>query len=118
MAHSPDKAKVVVITGSTGALGAALVSEFSTQGWRVVAGTYQSSGPPVSESVWTMPLDVRSEEQIEKAFQQAVQRWGSLDVLVNNAGITADASLCEMDHAQFQDVLAVNLKGAFLCARA
>ena len=118
MPHSPDKPKVVVITGSAGALGTALVSEFSAQRWHVMAGTHKSSGLPVHESVWTMPLDVRSEEQIEKAFDQVVQRWGSLDVLVNNAGITSDASLWEMDETRFQDVVDVNLKGAFFCARA
>ena len=118
MPHSADKPKVVVITGSAGALGTALVSEFSAQGWRVVAGTHKSSGSLAHKSVWTMPLDVRSEKQIEETFAQVVQHWGSLDVLVNNAGLTFDASLWEMDEAQFQDVLDVNLKGPFLCARA
>src|ERR1044072_2950672 len=105
MPHSPDKPEVGGITGRTGALGTALVSEFSAQGWQVVAGTHQSSGPPVRESVWTMPLDVRSEEQIENAFAQVAQRWGALDVLINNAGITSDASLWEMDDARFQEVV-------------
>ena len=68
MSHSADKPKVVVITGSAGALGTALVSEFSAQGWCVVAGTHKSSGSLAHKSVWTMPLDVRSEKQIEETF--------------------------------------------------
>jgi len=119
MTAAADKPRVVVITGAAGALGSALVSEFSVQGWRVAAGVRNQVSPlPQDNSIWTVPLDVTRSNQIDETFANVVQRWGSVDVLINNAGASADSTLADMSDAEFQDVLNVNLKGAFLCCRS
>jgi len=107
---------VVLITGASGGLGKALVAEFAEQGWRVVAA---SRKPPDSEGnqVWPVALDVTSRQQAESVVEQITKRWQRIDVLINNAGAIADAPVWEMDDQQFEKVLAVNLKGPFICSQ-
>ncbi len=138
--------RVVLITGAAGGLGQALVAEFAAQGWRVVAAAHRrpaaSSGtpsvpgasspsPPASQrekkttdgswgenSVWPVQLDVTSAHRIAEVIAQTLQRWQRLDALVNNAGCVSDQALWQMKTEDWDSVLAVNLKGAFLCAQA
>ncbi|HTN47845.1 MAG TPA: 3-oxoacyl-ACP reductase FabG [Burkholderiaceae bacterium] len=63
-------------------------------------------------------VDVTQRDQIDTMVAAVRQRHGTIDVLVNNAGITLDARLQKMDDAQFDRVIEVNLKGTFNCARA
>lgn len=78
--------------------------------------------PPAVEketsAVWAGVLDVTSCEQCDAAVAGAVRRWGRLDVLVNNAGVTEDGLLAGMRDEAWDRVLDVHLKGAFLCCRA
>jgi 3-oxoacyl-[acyl-carrier protein] reductase len=62
--------------------------------------------------------DVASTESVDRAFGEALEAMGRVDVLVNNAGITRDGLLLRMTDAQWDDVLGVNLTGAFRCSRA
>lgn len=61
--------------------------------------------------------DVSNEDDVRRLFEQAAQEFGSVDILVANAGIQQDAKLTEMTLDQWNHVLAVNLTGQFLCAR-
>jgi NAD(P)-dependent dehydrogenase (short-subunit alcohol dehydrogenase family) len=63
-------------------------------------------------------VDVSSEDQIEAALSAFVADWGAPDVLINNAGIFPRAAAVEIDRALWDKVIAVNLGGTFLCARA
>jgi 3-oxoacyl-[acyl-carrier protein] reductase len=63
-------------------------------------------------------VDVTDRAQIDTMVAEVKRRWGRIDVLVNNAGITKDARLVRMTEAQFDQVIAVNLKGVFECAQA
>lgn len=110
--------RVVLVTGAAGGLGQGLVSEFAAQGWRVAAGFHRAMAHPATETIWPLPLDVTDRAHISAAVEQILARWGRLDALVNNAGVTADGLLMQMDAADFSRVLEVNLKGAFLCAQA
>jgi 3-oxoacyl-[acyl-carrier protein] reductase len=111
--------KVVWMTGAAGGLGRALISEFAALGWRVAATTHR---PCVeisnSESIWTFVMPVEDHELILAGAARIVQRWGPIDVLINNAGVTADGLLARTDEIDWDTVLSVNLKGAFLCAQA
>ena len=91
----------VLITGGEGALARALVDEFKRCGSEVHA-----PGRRV--------LDVRDEAQVEAFFS----RLPRLDVLVANAGLTADGAVTGLEESAFHDVLNTNLRGTFLCARA
>lgn len=66
----------------------------------------------------TLQADVRSPEGCQKLVEDTVAALGRIDVLVNNAGITADTLMLRMTEADFDNVLATNLKGAFFCTKA
>jgi len=115
---SPDSnARVALITGAAGGLGRALVREFAAQGWRVVAACREEL---VEATPFIRPvrLDVTKAENVEQVFEAVLSCFGRLDVLVNNAGIARDALVAQMSPDAWQQVLDVNLKGAFLCAQA
>ena len=66
----------------------------------------------------TLQADVRRPENCQKLVEDTVAALGRIDVLVNNAGITADTLMLRMTEADFDNVLATNLKGAFFCTKA
>lgn len=109
---------MALITGAAGGLGRALVSEFAAQGWQVTAAHHRTPADAGSEVVWPVELDVTDRDQVESVVSQTTARFGRLDVLVNNAGVTADSLVSQMMEEDWDRVLSVNLKGAFLCSRA
>lgn len=118
MTTTPTSARVVLVTGAGGGLGQGLVSEFAAQGWRVAAASHRPTAQPETDAVWPLKLEVTNRAQVSAIVEQILARWGRLDALINNAGVTADRLLLQMDAADFARVLDVNLKGAFLCAQA
>ena len=113
MAESP----VVIVTGAGGGLGHALVTEFRQQRWRVAAG-YRTEIPDTNDRErLPLQMDVVTRESVQTAVAKVLDRWQRVDVLVNNAGVADDAALPQMDEEAWERVLAVNLKGAFLCAQ-
>lgn len=109
---------VVLITGAAGGLGRGLVEAFATAGWRVAAGFRRTACPRNDDTVWPVSLEVTAPERASQVIEEIVARWGRVDALVNNAGLTADASVLQMSDEAWQRVLDVNLKGAMACARA
>ena len=109
---------VVIVTGAGGGLGNALVVEFAAKGWRVVGGFHGTPPPGENEQIFNAALDVTSAVAITAAVDEVLSRWGRIDVLVNNAGLTDDQASWQMDETAWQRVLDVNLKGAFLCSQA
>ena len=95
-------ASVVVNYRSHAEEGAAVVAEIEKQGGRAVA----------------LRADVSHEEDVERLFASAIERLGSIDILINNAGLQRDAAVHEMTLEQWRTVIDVNLTGQFLCARA
>ena len=120
MNPNPDVSapRVALITGAAGGLGRALVHEFAAQGWRVAAAFHRATTQTETDSIWPLPLDVTDRARVAAAVREILARWGRLDALINNAGVTADQLLPQLDDAAWEKVLAVNLKGAFLCAQA
>lgn len=111
--------RVVLVTGAAGGLGQGLVAELAGQGWRVIAASRKAATAGAeNERVWPLALDVTDRNQAHAAVEQVLQRWQRIDVLINNAGAVCDNSLWEMSEAQFEKILSVNLKGAFICAQA
>jgi hypothetical protein len=109
---------VVLITGAAGGLGQGLVEAFAAAGWRVAAGYHRTPCPRSDDVVWPVSLDVAAPERASEVVEGILARWGRLDALVNNAGVTADASVIRMSDEAWERVLEVNLKGAMACARA
>jgi len=65
----------------------------------------------------TCKADVSKEDQVQAMFKRAIEEFGTVDILINNAGLQKDSSIDQMTLAQWQQVLDVNLTGQFLCAR-
>lgn len=118
--HPPisKDSKVVLITGSAGGLGSALLKAFEAAGCHVIAGYHRRPLEIASDRVWAVPMDVTSPEAVREGVARSLERWGRLDVLINNAGIARDGLVPTLGVEAWDEVLDVNLKGAFLCCRA
>lgn len=120
------KDKVVVVTGGNRGIGLAITNRFVSEGARVaVIGTRPESVDPVVEKLTSEGADVKGyalnvadREAVENTFKQIEGDFGGIDVLVNNAGITRDTLLMRMKEEDWDDVLDINLKGAFNCLKA
>jgi 3-oxoacyl-[acyl-carrier protein] reductase len=118
--------KVAIITGSGRGLGKEAAFLFAEEGAKVVVGdiNYESAeevaaaiGEKGGEAM-AVKLDVTDSASIQAMVDVVMERFGSIDVLVNNAGITADAQLVKMNQDQWDRVIAVNLKGVYNCTKA
>jgi len=115
---------IAVVTGGGGGIGRAAAVALSRAGWSVaVAGRTAKS---LEETVSKMPgdgipvtWDVSNQEQVEKLFDTVTEKYGRVDLLFNNAGIAAKAvPVDELEVDDWLNVVAINLTGSFLCARA
>jgi 3-oxoacyl-[acyl-carrier protein] reductase len=118
------KDKVAIITGAASGIGLATARRYLDEGARVAIADIgaervrQACEQLGSDVVVGHVVDVTDRAQIDTMVAEVKRRWGRIDVLVNNAGITKDARLVRMTEAQFDQVIAVNLKGVFECAQA
>jgi len=106
--------KVVLITGGSRGIGLACAQRFLAQGDRV-AVTYNSSPPP--EGLFAVKCDVTDPESVDAAFKAVEAEFGSVEVLVSNAGITKDGLLLRMSEADFSSVVDANLTAAYRVAK-
>lgn len=116
--------KTVVITGASRGIGEAATREFAEKGANVVllardADRIAAIATEIGETALAIPCDVTSFEAVKSAIDRMLSQFGSIDVLVNNAGvITPMAPLAEADVDQWGLAVDVNLKGVFHSARA
>jgi 3-oxoacyl-[acyl-carrier protein] reductase len=115
---SDESRRVAVVTGAAGGLGMGIVAELARQGWTVAAGWHRREPSRTEGDVVAVPLDVTDVGSVQRAIDGVLERWGRIDLLVNNAGIMSDALLARMEDPMWDQVLDVNLDGAFRCARA
>ena len=118
--------KVAVVTGGGSGLGRAICLRYVTEGARVLVTDVNLDGCQATLAeisaadrprAAVRPLDVTREAEVEAAIADALERWGSLDVMVANAGIGAPGFLADLPLEDWQRVVDVNLTGVFLCAR-
>jgi len=114
----------VLVTGSSRGIGAGIALKAAQKGAQV-AVTY-SSNPSSAEKVLEglpgsghllVSLNIQDEESVKKAFGDILKSWGSIDGLVNNAGVTADQLLLRMKVEDFDKVVQTNLRGSYLCTK-
>ncbi len=118
--------RVVVITGAGQGIGAAIARRFADQGARLaladvnaehlrqLVASLEASGC----EVLPVTVDVACKQQVQQMVAQVLEKFGGIDVLVNNAGIIRDNLISNISEQDWDQVLDVNLKGAFLCCQA
>ncbi len=118
--------QVALVTGASRGIGAVIAQRLAKEGAKV-AVNYQASkeaalqvvsgiGEAGGEAV-VLAGDVSQETDAETLIKSVVEQWGRIDILVNNAGITRDRLLLRMTPEDWDRVLEVNLRGAFLCTK-
>jgi NAD(P)-dependent dehydrogenase (short-subunit alcohol dehydrogenase family) len=113
--------QVAIITGAGRGIGRAIAARFTSAGATVViADSDAEAGAATAAALGahSEPTDVADPAAIRRLFASIEARFGRLDVLVNNAGISATSPVEQVQVADWDRVLAVNLRGAFVCAQA
>jgi 3-oxoacyl-[acyl-carrier protein] reductase len=121
------KDKIAVVTGSSRGVGRSIAEAYGREGANVVVN-YTSSEGAANEAVETIKsmgskaiavkADVAKKEEAQKLIQAAVDEFGGVDILVNNAGFTRPAMMLKMTEDEWDQVVDIHLKAAFLCAQA
>ncbi|TET98187.1 MAG: 3-oxoacyl-[acyl-carrier-protein] reductase [Anaerolineales bacterium] len=119
--------KVAIVTGASRGIGRAIALEFGGRGARVVVN-YNQNSSAANEVVRTISgsggeafahqADVSVFEQAEGLVKTAIEKYGDLHILVNNAGITRDGLIMTMSESDWDDVIQTNLKSTFNCCKA
>lgn len=121
------KDKVAVITGGAQGIGRSIAETYAREGAKlalfdVVEETVKKTAEEISKKFNVQAIGVKSNvvefTSVEAGFKLVVDTFGRIDVLVNNAGITKDNLILRMSDAEWDAVLAVNLKGPFNCTKA
>jgi len=118
--------RVALVTGGSSGIGATVVRTFAHEGAVVAIGDVNpQGGEDLAKEIVDrggkaafFPMDVRHKQQVMHAVDSIVERFGHLDILINNAGVTRDNLLARMSEEEWTMVLDVNLKGTFLCSQA
>lgn len=119
---------VAIVTGSSSGIGTGVAKALGAAGAAVVVNHSRPSSADEAEAVKrdietaggkaiVVRADVSKEEEVQNLFEQTIQQWGTVDILVNNSGIQRDAPFHQMTLEQWNTVISVNLTGQFLCAR-
>jgi glucose 1-dehydrogenase len=118
--------QVALITGASSGIGAGVAKSLSAEGATVVIN--YSSSPDKAEKVLndiqraggnalTIKADVSNEQEVIDMFRETIKRFGTVDILINNAGLQKDNTFHEMSLEEWNRVIGINLTGQFLCAR-
>ncbi len=126
MSHNVLTGQRALVTGANSGIGKGVAIALGKAGAKVVVN-YISSEERANNVVETIKsngsdalairADVSKEDQVEAMFKQMIDAWGSIDILVANAGVQRDADFTEMTLDQWQFVIDINLTGQFLCCR-
>ena len=120
------KDRVAVITGGANGLGKATAFLFSEHGAKVVVvDVNKEAGDKVVSEILKndgiasfIKTDISKSTEVNKMIENVAAKFGGIDILINNAGILADARLVKMTEEEWDRVISINLKGIFLCGQA
>jgi len=119
------KQKVALVTGATSGIGQAMAHALGSLGMKVaVAGRRKERLAEVVQSLevhdveaFAAPVDLRKEQDIQRMFKDVREKWGSLDVLINNAGLGYYETISEASTADWKEMLDVNVLALSICIR-
>lgn len=117
--------KVAFITGSSKGIGKEIARTFASEGAKVCIVDIDEQNlvntkeefSRAGYDVMAQICNVAVQEQVQKAMQETVEQFGSIDILVNNAGVIRDNLLFKMEESDWDTVMNVHLKGAYLCSK-
>jgi glucose 1-dehydrogenase len=120
--------QIAIITGASSGIGAGVSKILSQAGATVIINHPVAATKDAADAVLaditnaggtgiTYQCDVSKEDEVVKMFADVIAQFGTVDILINNAGLQRDSSFAEMTLAQWNTVIGVNLTGQFLCAR-
>ncbi|WP_273444102.1 SDR family oxidoreductase [Neolewinella agarilytica] len=132
MYQKPNKrllGQTCIVTGASSGIGAAVAQAIGQEGANVVINyhTHEDTANEVAEKIRSFhpdakamifKADVSKESDVEAMFEATIKTFGTVDILVANAGLQQDAATHEMTLDQWQKVIDINLTGQFLCARS
>jgi len=115
--------RVIIITGAAHGIGREIALEFAAAGNHVVVADVNKTGAEavaaaIGERAMSYVIDVRNRAEIERMVAVVVERFGAIDVLVNNAGIYPNSAFLELEEAEWDAVFDVNLKGMYMLSQA
>ena len=118
--------KVAIVTGSGKGIGSVIAKTLYNEGakvalWDIDPGLVQKLAQtldPTGKHVLPVEVDVTQEPSVLEGVKQTVAKFGRIDILVNNAGISRHKPIEEMTVELFDQVIAVNLRGTFLCCKS
>jgi len=122
----PEK-PVVIVTGASRGIGKSIALCFGARGCRVVVNyhTRAAEAESVARQIreqggeaFSFPADVSVPAEADALVEEALRQWGTIDVLINNAGLSRDGLVLRMEEQSWDEVLSVNLSGPFYCMRA
>jgi len=122
------KNQVAIVTGASSGIGSGIAKSLAAAGAAVIVNHSSEHSTDEANEVLkeitdaggngiTYQCDVSSEEQVVRMFQDVISQFGTVDILINNAGVQKDAKFTEMTLDQWNTVININLTGQFLCAR-
>jgi 3-oxoacyl-[acyl-carrier protein] reductase len=122
-----DGAPVAIVTGGTRGIGLAVAKRLAADGYDLlisyrgddeVAKNAQAQLSSNGQRVEVLASDVSNADNAGQLIETAIERFGKIDALINNAGITRDTLMMRMSEEDWDAVISTNLKGAFLCGKA
>jgi NAD(P)-dependent dehydrogenase (short-subunit alcohol dehydrogenase family) len=114
--------KVAIVTGASRGIGSAIARVLARKGWRLVlaarnAAELSALAGELPEAI-AVPTDITRPDEVRRLVAAASDRWGRVDALVNNAGVTHVSPFEQVSPEVFDQLMAVNVKGPFLCIQA
>jgi len=115
--------RVAIVTGAAEGIGKSIAEEFIKEGARVVVADINiekatTTAEELGDNAFAVKVNVTDCDQVEKMISASVEKFGKVDILVNNAGIIRKGWVKDLPEETWDEVLATNLKGVFLCSRA
>lgn len=117
--------KVAIITGAAVGIGAATAERFLQEGAHVVVADRQEAAleqladrlDPAREHISAFVVDIQQEDAIRAMVQHTLQKWGHLDILINNAGVASGINVLDATAEEFERVVMINLRGTLFCCK-
>ncbi|PKM92668.1 MAG: 3-oxoacyl-ACP reductase [Elusimicrobia bacterium HGW-Elusimicrobia-4] len=127
MCEQKLKDKVAIITGGAQGIGMAIAEKLADEGAKIViVDVMEEAAKKTAEEISkaqnvetaSLKVDVSSSIETEQMIKKTVEKFGKIDIMINNAGITRDNLLIRMSDDEWDKVISINLKGVFNCSKA